>query len=454
MKYVIIGGDAAGMSAASAIKKKQPESKVIVMEKGTDVSYGACGMPYKLADTQSSMDELVVVSANTFINKRKIDLRLNNEVIDVDLKGKKVVCKGKGRGKYTESFDKLLIATGASPRRLTVNGAELDGVYYLGNMEDGRALSAQMDKLKGGIVTVVGSSLLGLEIMEALAARGFKVNVIERLQSPLPFLPESFGSRIMDKLSSKNVNTYFGAQLQEIRKTDNNLVVSLKQNQSKQVNLKSDFVVIVAGVEPASKIFLEAGLEAGPAGTIAVDEYLGTSNVDIFAAGDCADAIHGVSGKKVFHPLALRANRAGKFAAYNMMGNKKKVAPIMGTAGAKFFDLALAWTGFSRTSAEVAGFDPVSQEIETSSQAHYMRGAGKINYFLVADSKSKKVLGGGILGPYGTTARQVDTLAAALYHQATLEQCYEYDLLYSPPFGPVWNALHISSAILLKKIKI
>ncbi|MGM0596515.1 MAG: FAD-dependent oxidoreductase [Myxococcota bacterium] len=452
MKYVIIGGDAAGMSAASTIRKKQPESKVIVMEKGTDVSYGACGMPYKLANTEASMEELVVVSAASFINKRKIDLRLNNEVIELDLKGKKVVCKGKDRGKYTESFDKLLIATGASPRRLSVEGTELDGVYYLGNLEDGRALSAKLDKLDGGEVTVVGSSLLGLEMMEALIDRGFKVNVIERLQLPLPFLSQSFGSRIIDKLNNKNINTYFGAELQEIRKTDNNLIVSLKQNQSKQVEFESDFVVIVAGVEPASKIFLEAGLEAGPAGTIAVDEYLGTSVVDIYAAGDCADAIHGVTGKKVFHPLALRANRAGKFAAYNMMGNKKKVAPIMGTAGAKFFDLALAWTGLSLKNAKEAGFDPVIQEIETSSQAHYMRGAGKINYFLVADRQSKKVLGGGILGPYGATARQIDTLAGALYHQATLEQCYEYDLLYSPPFGPVWNALHISSSILLKNI--
>ncbi|MFH0821256.1 MAG: FAD-dependent oxidoreductase [Pseudomonadota bacterium] len=445
MKFVIIGGDAAGMSAASRCRRMDPSIEVTVLEQTRDVSYSACGMPYNIADPARHMDDLVVRPAVVFRDKLGIDVRLGMraEVID---RGARVV---RGRtadgGDFQVPYDKLLIAVGAGPITLSIPGAELEGVMALKSLEDGRAVKDFLHRRSVERALIIGMGYIGLEMAEAFHARGVAVEMAKPGRRLLPWMPDELAAVVKEELEAKGVTLLLGNEPAAMEKADSGLKVTYKDGSTSSVGM----VMMGIGVAPNSEIAANAGLDLGPKRSIAVDRTLRTSDPDIFAAGDCADAFHVVTGRRVWIPLALRANRAGWAVADNVAGRVKELPGIVGTAVFKAFDLEIARSGLSLSEARAEGFDAVETVISSRSRAHAHPGNQRIHVALTGDRKSGRLLGAAMVGREGV-AHRINAVAVALHAAMTVEEFSQCDMAYAPPFGPVWDPLLTAGNQLLK----
>ncbi|MDQ7784379.1 MAG: FAD-dependent oxidoreductase [Desulfomonilaceae bacterium] len=446
MKFVVIGGDAAGMSAASKARRNDPEVEVTVLEASTDVSYSACGMPYNVADADRDMDDLVVRKAEVFRARQGIDLRLDHTVKAIDRHGKKVLGTTTDGGGFEVPYDKLLIATGARARRLDVPGGDLPGVKSLKSLQDGREIKSYLVESSAKRVLIIGMGYIGLEMAEAFHERGMKVEMVEMMPRLLPYVPEEMADLVLKELASKGVGGRLGTGLKAIESASAGMRAILDEGE-----LDTDMVLAGIGVVPNSELAADAGLELGPKNAIAVDKSLRTSDPDIFAAGDCADAYHVVTGQRVWIPLALRANRAGWAAADNVTGDSVELPGVVGTSVFKVFDLEVAATGLSVDQAAEAGFDPVENMIKSRSRAHAHPGNQTLFVNLVADRKTGRLLGGSMVGKEGA-AHRIDAVAVALHAGMTVPEFFQCDMAYAPPFSPVWDPLLTAANQLLKQL--
>ncbi len=446
MNLVIIGGDAAGMSAASRAKRTMPDLSVTVLEQSGDVSYSACGMPYNIADADRDMDDLVVRHADVFRDKQGIDLRTGHRVERLDIAAKTVSGTDKDGSGFAVAYDRLLIATGASAWMPGEIDPALPGVFTLKNLGQGRRIKGFLAERDVGHAVIVGMGYIAMEMAEALSARGIRVSMIKPGPVVLPWMAPELRDIVTATLERRSVALHPGVPVERIDRDGDRLRVIYSGG-----DLPADMVLVAAGVVPNSQPFIDAGLNAGPAGSIAVDHMLRTSHPDIYAAGDCADAFHVVTGRRVWIPLALRANRAGWAAADNICGASATLDGVAGTAVFRVFDLEVARTGLSPDEAEHAGFDPVSVSIKTRSRAHAHPGATDIHAHLVADRVSGRLLGAQLVGTEGA-AHRINAAAVALHARMTLPDFSQSDLAYAPPFGPVWDPLLVAANQLLKKL--
>jgi NADPH-dependent 2,4-dienoyl-CoA reductase/sulfur reductase-like enzyme len=447
MRLVIIGGDAAGMSAASQAKRLDREAEVVVLEQTEDVSYGACGLPYKLPDG-NDMEDLKIISAERFRKERDIDVRLGHRVERIEPGAREVSGSGPD-GPFEQPYDRLLIATGARISRPPIPGLEQlwgDGAYGLKTLEDGRVLKKALARRPKSAV-VVGGGYIGLEATENLREQGLEVTVVEALPHVLPFLPSELRDKIYAEAEVQGVKVLLDTRVEGMERNAAGVI----RLQTSAGDLRADLVLVATGVRPCSELAADAGIELGAARSIAVNEHLETSAAEIYSAGDCADARHAVTGRSVWIPLALRANRAGKLAGGNMLGRRDPAPPVLGTAVFKFFDQQVGRTGLTEDEAREAGHDPVAAAINASTRAKYYGGGGKLGVWLLADRKSHRLLGGAMVGPEGA-AHRVDTVAACLHAGLTVEQLYAMDLGYAPPFGPSWSPLLTCASQLSKKL--
>lgn len=448
MKLIIIGGDAAGMSAASQAKRQRPDLDVVVLEATSDVSYGACGLPYKLPE-DGDMESLNIISAESFRRDRGLDLRLEHEATRIIPSEHRVIGRGPS-GSFDLRYDRLVLATGARVRRPRIPGlAELwhQGVFPLKTLDDGRRLKAMLDRDRPRSAIVIGGGYIGLEATENLHQRGMQVTVVEALPKILPFMPQSLTERILREAARHGVEVITGAPVLGLERASDGKIHVMTRTAGE---LSADLVLASLGVEPRSELASEAGLRLSTASSIAVDEHLFTSDPDILAAGDCADAQHAVSRRPVWIPLALRANRAGKLAGQNALGGRlAKAPPVLGTAVFRFFGLEVARTGLSEDEAAQAGFSTASIDILASTRAAYYPGGGKLSVWLLGERGSGRLLGGAMVGPEGA-AHRIDTVAAALHAGLTATDLYDMDLGYAPPFGPSWSPLLTAASALVK----
>ncbi|WP_373498542.1 FAD/NAD(P)-binding oxidoreductase, partial [Desulfococcus sp.] len=375
MEFVIIGGDAAGMSAASRAKRHRPDIRVTVLEMTRDVSYSACGMPYNIADPERGMDDLVVRSARVFQDKQGIDIRLSHEALEIDPATRRVSGVDPDGRPFAIPYDKLLIATGAAPIRPEIPGIDLPGVLVLKNLEDGRKLKEYLASRKVEKAVIIGMGYIALEMCEALAARGVSVDMIKPRPGLLPWMARELSDRVREELAANKVGILDGHEIERISAGPGGGL----QVVSRDTAIPCDMVLAAVGVTPVSGIAAKAGLALGPRDAVAVDTTLRTSDTTIYAAGDCADAFHVVTGERVWIPLALRANRAGWAAADNVCGIESRLPGIAGTAVFKVFDLEVARTGLSSAEAGAAGFDPETAVIKTRSRAHAHPGSAPIH---------------------------------------------------------------------------
>ena len=446
MKFVIIGGDAAGMSAASRAKRHMPEMDVIVLEKTEDVSYSACGMPYKIADADRPMDDLVVRTADVFRNKQGLDLFTGCCAEAIDVKN----CSVTGTIDNGESFrffyDRLLIATGGRAIIPDLPGFDLPGVVALKSLADGRRIK---DHIKVNAVkkaAIIGMGYIGLEMAEALRARGIEVDMVKPGPDLLPWMPRELAAEAKRELEANQVRLHLGCEINGIDKTDVRLGVNCNGR-----TLPADMVLVAVGIEPNSQLAADAGIETGVGNAIAVNHKLQTSNKRIYAAGDCADAYHVVTGQKTWIPLALRANRAGWAVADHVCGKATSLEGVAGTAVFKVFNLEVARTGLSFEESNRYGFEPVDVTIKSRSRAHAHPGAESIWVNLVGDRRTGKLLGAQMVGREGV-AHRINAAAVALHAKMSVASFSQTDLAYAPPFGPVWDPLLTAANQLLKKM--
>ncbi|MBF0258520.1 MAG: FAD-dependent oxidoreductase [Desulfamplus sp.] len=484
MKFVIIGGDAAGMSAASKAKRNSPQMEVMVLEKTLDVSYSACGMPYNIADPSRDMDDLVVRKADIFRQTNKINLLTGHRVDHIDPVRKTVsgvilsgnIDSDNGSPthgflgnhdpvvtntyqKFSYPFDKLLIATGAAPIVQDLPGFDLPGVMALKSLEQGRQIKKFIEANNVRQAVIIGMGYIGLEMCEALRTRSIEVSMVKPGSQFLPWMTCELAEVVKQELDDNSVKLYGGHTVIKIEQAVKSTPSEETQQNRKcalsvvceNITLDADMIIVASGVRPCSEVAISAGIESGIAGSIAVDKMLKTSDDNIYAAGDCADAFHVVTGEKCWIPLALRANRSGWAVADNVCGIETSLSGVAGTAVFKVFDLQVTRTGLSLKEALSAGFDPVEVVIKTRSRAHSHPGSRSVHVAMVGDKKSGRLLGVQMVGKDGV-AHRINAAAVALHANMSVTDFAQTDLGYAPPFGPVWDPLLTAANQLLKKM--
>ena len=470
---VVAGGDAAGMSAASKLKRDAPETEVVVFEKGQWVSYAACGMPYYVKGAVPNIEDLVAVTPEQFREERDVNLRLGREVVDVDADAKTVTVETAGET-FEQGYDSLLIGTGACAVVPPFDGTDLEGVFTLHNMDEARAVRAYVEgtvpdaggRTVGSVETdalrryadretpetaaVVGGGYVGVEMAEAFAAQGLDVHLFEMLPHVLQPFGENVAERVESELERQGVRLHLDTAVDGFGGGEDGRVASVVA-EGKETPV--DAVLVGVGVKPDVELAEAAGAELGPTGAVAVDEYGRTSVEGVYAAGDCAEAEHVVTGDPAYVPLALTANRAGRAIGQTLAGDPEPVGKTAGTAAVKAFDLEAARTGvIDEEEAREAGFDPVSATVDEKTRADYYPGAKDISVTLVADRDSERVIGGAIVGGEDVPKR-VDTVTTALSAGMTVAEVERLDLSYAPPFGPAWDPVLTAAKVLRGKVE-
>ncbi len=446
MEFLIIGGDAAGMSAASRAKRNDPDMGVTVLEKSADVSYSACGMPYNIADRDRPIDDLVVRQADVFREKQGISVLTGHSAESIDPAGRTVAGVSSDGKAFQFAYDKLLIATGGSPVIPDLPGFDLPGVMALKSLDDGRKIKAYLKTHNVKKIVIIGMGYIGLEMCEALRARSAEVDMVKPGPVLLPWMDPELSDAVREELESNAVRLHPGHQVERIEAEDGVMKVKCPD-----MFFDADMVLIAMGIKPNSGLAAGAGINLSVGNAIAVDRKLETSDENIYAAGDCADAYHLVTGEKTWIPLALRANRAGWAVADNVCGKKVELAGIVGTAVFKVFDLEVARTGLTIKEAVKSGFDPEKAVIRTRSRAHAHPGSTPIRIQMIGDKKTGRLLGVQMVGREGV-AHRINAAAVALHNRMTVEAFCQTDLAYAPPFGPVWDPLLTAANQLLKKM--
>jgi len=446
MKFVIIGGDAAGMSAASRAKRNMSDLEVTVLEQTQDVSYSACGMPYNIAYPDRDMDDLVVRHAHVFREKQGIDLRTGHRVEGIDRNAKTVAGRNLEGREFEISYDKLLIATGASPIIPDLSGFDLPGVMALKTLEDGKKIKDFIGSRDVKKVVIIGMGYIALEMCEGLRDRDIEVQMVKPRPIFLPWMNPELASVVKEEVEGHGVGIHLGHKIDRIEESGSSLKVICPDS-----ILEGEAVLVAIGVKPNSEMAAKAGLELGPFDSIAVDRTLKTNDENIYSAGDCADAYHVVTGQKTWVPLALRANRAGWAVADNVTGKRTELEGIAGSAVFKVFDLQVARTGLSMGEAEKAGFDPIEVAVKTRSRAHAHPGSTTMHVQIVGDRKSGRLLGMQIVGREGAVHR-IKAPSVALHCKMTIEAFSQCDLAYAPPFSPTWDPMLTAANQLIKKM--
>ncbi len=446
MDFLVIGGDAAGMSAASRAKRHRPDLNVTVLEKTADVSYSACGMPYNIADPDRSIEDLVVRRAEVFRDKQGIDLKTGIQATAIDPVNRTVSTRDAEGREQSTRYDRLLIATGAVPIKPDIPGIDLPGVMVLKSLAHGRALKAFIGQEAVRRTVIIGMGYIALEMCEALRERGIEVAMVKPRPVFLPWMEAELAAEIKTELESKGVGVHLGFSVERIEAADGGLAVVGPDRA-----LTADLVLVAVGISPASELAAGAGLQTSVNGAIAVDARQRTSDMNIYAAGDCADAFHAVTGKRAWIPLALRANRAGWAVADNVCGIDRRLAGLVGSAVFKVFDYQVARTGLNMEEARAAGFEAASVTIKSRSRAHAHPGSSTIHVHMVGDRGSGRLLGVQMVGRDGV-AHRLHAPAVALHAHMSVEQFSQADLGYAPPFGPTWDPMLTAANQLLKKL--
>jgi len=449
--FVVIGGVAAGMSAASRAKRKKPDLDVIVLEKGRFVSYGACGLPYYIADLVKDVRGLVVYDASFFKEKRGIPVFVRHEAVKIDPAAGYVLARNLDLGEELRlNYDKLAICTGALPTMPNYPGVNLKNVFVLKTAEDGISLKGFLKENSPRRAVIIGAGLIGLEMAEAFSAWGLEVTILKRPGSILKMFDDDMVALVEKELAEKGVQLVKSAVIQGLEGDDQGRVRAVVYEGGR---CETDCVLLATGGKPDSRLAAEAGLTVGANGTIAVDEKMQTSHPDIYAAGDCVGQRHLITGKEVYFPRGTTANKQGRIAGENAAGGNDIFPGVLGTAVSKIFDLTVARTGLSATEAAREGYSFAVSTVAHPSHAHTYPAPKpeNITVKLVVEKKTGKLLGAQMIGKMGV-AKRIDVFATALSQGMTVEEISRLDLSYSPPFAPVWDPVLVAANVAVKDV--
>ncbi len=442
-RLVVIGGDAAGMSAASQARKRRgpDELQIVAFERGRATSYSACGIPYWISGEVEREEQLVSRSPEAH-RRNHIDVRTRTEVVGIDLSARRVQARDLDTGReYTEPFDDLVYAAGSVPARPPVPGIDASGVYGVQTLDDGAALRAALTPEVRRVV-IVGGGYIGLEVAEACQVRGLQVTVVDRSATPVGMFDPDVGAFIAKAVRGLGVELVLGDAVAEIATDDDGRACAVHTASGRQ--LPADVVVLGLGVRPNVALARDAGIPLGPSGGIAVDHRMRTQAKGVWAAGDCVESIHRLSGQRVVVALGTHANKQGRVAGINLGGGYATFPGVIGTAITKVCDVEVSRTGLSEAEAEAAGYRFVSAVVDSTTKAGYFPGAQPIRVKLVAEKRTGRLLGAQIVGR-NDAAKRIDVLATAIWNEMHVDDVLSLDLSYAPPFSPVWDPVLIAA---------
>jgi len=432
-RVLVIGGDAGGMAAASGVRRLRPDLEVVVLEKGGRTSYAMCGIPYVVGGEVDDVELLVARSPEEF-RAMDIDVRVHTEATAVDLDARTVEARDLDSG-ATElvGFDQLMFGTGARPIIPDWAHGDHPQVSVVHTLPDAARLEAMASGCEGREVVVVGGGYIGVEMAEAFLARGAHVTVVSRGPHLVGNLDPEMSDRVAAGAEADGIELRLGEAVAGLTAT--NVVTASGEE------IDADIVVLALGVLPNSELAVAAGLATGVRSTIAVDDHQRTSAEGVFAAGDCCESFHRVSGKPVWMALGTVANKASRVAGINLAGGDERFGGVLGTAITRLVGTEIARTGLSTVQAIEAGFDPVGTTVETTTRARYYPGSEEMAVRLVHDRATRRLLGGQIVGGAGA-GKRIDTVAAALWGGLTVDDLVDLDLAYAPPFSSVWDPVN------------
>jgi NADPH-dependent 2,4-dienoyl-CoA reductase/sulfur reductase-like enzyme len=472
-RILVIGGVAAGSSAASKAKRIDPDADVKIIQEESVISYGACGIPYLIEGIINNIEDLIERPPDIFKSKYGIDVAVNTRAYKIDRFKKQVYSINiQNHDETIFDYDCLIVATGARAIIPKLNGINQEGVFSIRNYVDGMRINDSKITNNANSCAIIGAGLIGLEMAEAFKKRGrlaerelgggrenvrrivssrdpMNVTVVEMADHVLPnMLDKDMAKIVQRELEDNGVNIILGERVEEFQGRDGK-VNCIKTNTERKID--SDIIVVGTGVTPNSEIARDAGIVLGHSNAIKVDEYMKTNIPDIFAAGDCATARNYITNKDMYLPLGTTANKQGRIAGENAAGGNATFRGIAGSAITKVFDLFVGKTGLTSEEAPRNGFDPVEDIIEDITRAGYYPGNKPIWIKIVADKKTGRVLGSQIIGGEGVKER-IDLISLALLLKADITDLANYDACYVPPASPVWEPVNIAASQIAKKL--
>ena len=436
-KIVIVGGVAAGATAAAKARRLSPDAQIVMLEAGPDISFANCGLPYFISGDIKSRSALILQSPESFNDQYGVEVHTHTLVLSIDKEDHKIKTIDVRNGETnTFEYTKLILAQGGRPIKPTLPGADHDHVFTLWTLEDMDKISAHLDEQNPKTAVVVGGGFIGLEMVEALAKRGLKVNVVEKMPHVMSLMEPETAGFIERELLSYGVGVYTGTGVTEIHPKS----VKLESGES----LDADMVLLSIGVRPTLKLAMDTGLAIGEAGGLLVNEFLQTSDPDIYGAGDMVEIEHRVNGKKVRIPLAGPANRQGRIAAENALGGQHAYKGSIGTSVVRVFEAVAGITGFSLKQARALGMKADAVVVHKEHHTSYYPGSEQVSVLVVYDRETGVILGGQTAGYKGADKR-LDVLATATAAKLTLSEVADMDFAYSPPIGTANDAINMAA---------
>jgi NADPH-dependent 2,4-dienoyl-CoA reductase/sulfur reductase-like enzyme/rhodanese-related sulfurtransferase len=446
-RLLVIGGVAAGPKAAAKARRCDPEMEIVIYQEEDEISYAGCGLPYYISGVIKERQELISRTPGKFVLDG-IRILKNRKIEGIDVKNHTVSGQKIGLGEtFTDPFDRLVIATGAYSIRPKIEGIELGNVFYLRSIFDADAIFEMIPTENIRNVVIAGGGYIGLEMAESLVHLKKNVTIIELAPQILTLFDKDFAGILQQYLENRGVKIYTSEGIQALKGKEGK--VTHVQTGAREV--EADAVLMSLGIRPQVELAKKAGLRIGETGAIWVNEKMETSAEGIYAAGDCAETIHLITGKKVWIPLGSTANKQGRVVGVNVCGGNTIFPGVMGTTVFKTFDFNVAKTGFNMREAENEGFQPIQAIVRGYDRAHYYPGMKESTLKVIADKETGRILGGQAIGE-GPSDKFIDILAMALHSKITCRELANVDLAYAPPFSPVLSPIIVAANVLSNKL--
>jgi NADPH-dependent 2,4-dienoyl-CoA reductase/sulfur reductase-like enzyme len=444
-RLVVIGGVAAGLSAASYAKRRHPYMEVTVFEMSPHASYGSCGLPYLIEGLVENPVELIALPLEDLRKKRGLDVRVLHEVTNIDTQERSVTVIDLVTGdEFKAPYDNLVISIGASPVVPPLPGIGIEEVFVLRTLEDGVRLEGFIKTNRPKRAVIIGGGYIGLEMAEAFSIRGCEVTLIEKMPAVLPGFDKEIAAVTEQKLAEKSIGLMLSTGVNAFEKTGTAISV-ITENGA----VEADLVLLAAGIKPSTALAKKAGVELGATGAIKVNTRMETNVPGIYACGDCAESYHRILKRNVWIPLGDTANKEGRVAGANIVGEDVVFPGIIGTAATKVFDLEIARTGLGETEARTEGFEVSTALVDSYTRAHYYPGRKQIKIKVISEKGTKRLLGAQAVGGEGV-AKRIDVFATAIWAGMTLDDVAWLDLSYVPPVATVWDPVLLAAQVASK----
>ncbi|HEY4711925.1 MAG TPA: FAD-dependent oxidoreductase [Dehalococcoidia bacterium] len=446
---VIIGGTACGPKAGARARRCDPQARITIVEQEGNLSVATCGLPYYVSGTIASQGKLVTRTPEFFRDVMNIKALIKTKALAIDRKAHKVkILELETNRVATLDYDKLVLATGSIPIVPDVAGRHLKGILTLTKIKDANAFRELLSPRQIKKAIIVGAGLIGLEMAEALVAQGLEVTVIEAMNRVLPTLLDfEIATCVERHLQAQGIKLELGQRVIGFEGDENGWV---RKVITENTEIETSLVLLALGIKPNVVLAEEAGLAIGPTGGIAVDQYLRTSDIDVYAGGDCVENVHRITQQKILAPAGSTANKHGRVIGTNVTGGAETFPGVLGTAIAKVFACNVARVGLSESQAREYGYDVSTCLVPGLEYASYYPNGKEILVKLVVESSSGRLLGGQVVG-LGETAKRIDILATALTFGATVDELANLDLAYAPPYNSAMDPLHDAANVIRNK---